>query len=246
MKIFYVIATLLIASTSLASFVKSQIGSMQTSIGEVNRPEESIVKYLESDSNQYITTGFRIKSGYTLIGKIGYRPSGTSTLEIPVSGGYYYSGSYYNISIVAKYGVNLAVRTRYPSSNGATSSYFETDVPIGTMRMLDFEIGPEGSFCNGECFSSVPFAVADGYPIYVGLFCDGNNKPYGLRWKYQYPSAIGRIAMFDETGEAVFDMIPYRFKNEDGIDEGAFYDMISGELYRNQGTGSFVIGPDIE
>ena len=38
--------------------------------------------------------------------------------------------------------------------------------------------------------------------------------------------------------------IPVRFTNEDGVSEGAMYDRVSGQLYRNAGTGAFVIGPD--
>lgn len=38
--------------------------------------------------------------------------------------------------------------------------------------------------------------------------------------------------------------IPVRFTNEDGVSEGAMYDKVSGQLYRNAGTGAFIIGPD--
>ena len=40
------------------------------------------------------------------------------------------------------------------------------------------------------------------------------------------------------------DFIPVRFTNERGETEGAMYDRVSGHLYRNAGTGAFVIGPD--
>lgn len=46
------------------------------------------------------------------------------------------------------------------------------------------------------------------------------------------------------NGDAVLDMIPVRFTNEQGVDEGAMYDRVSGALFRNAGTGAFVIGPD--
>ena len=44
----------------------------------------------------------------------------------------------------------------------------------------------------------------------------------------------------------VFDAIPVRFTNESSQSEGAMYDRVSGQLFRNAGTGSFVIGPDKE
>lgn len=44
--------------------------------------------------------------------------------------------------------------------------------------------------------------------------------------------------------DPVRDFIPVRFTNENGVSEGAMFDKMSGQLYRNAGTGAFVIGPD--
>lgn len=46
------------------------------------------------------------------------------------------------------------------------------------------------------------------------------------------------------TNKILIDFIPVRFTNELGQSEGAMYDRVSGEFFRNSGTGSFVIGPD--
>ena len=45
-------------------------------------------------------------------------------------------------------------------------------------------------------------------------------------------------------GTLVRDFIPVRFTNEKDEPEGAMYDKVSGKLFRNQGTGNFIIGPD--
>ena len=45
-------------------------------------------------------------------------------------------------------------------------------------------------------------------------------------------------------GSVLFDAIPVRFTNENGVSEGAMFDRVSGKLFRNAGTGAFVIGPD--
>lgn len=45
-------------------------------------------------------------------------------------------------------------------------------------------------------------------------------------------------------GVLTLDLEPVRFTNENGETEGAMYDRVSGELFRNRGTGAFVIGPD--
>lgn len=43
----------------------------------------------------------------------------------------------------------------------------------------------------------------------------------------------------------VRDFIPVRFTNEQGVSEGAMYDRVSGQLFRNVGTGAFKFGTDI-
>ncbi len=45
-------------------------------------------------------------------------------------------------------------------------------------------------------------------------------------------------------GVLVRDFISVRFTNENGVTEGAMYDRVSGALFRNAGTGAFIIGPD--
>ena len=46
-------------------------------------------------------------------------------------------------------------------------------------------------------------------------------------------------------GETIYDAIPVRFTNSNGQSEGAMYDRVSRKLFRNAGTGSFTIGPDV-
>ena len=70
---------------------------------------------------------------------------------------------------------------------------------------------------------------------------------------------FGRIyrAKFTNNGTDVFDYIPVRFTNEQGVSEGAIFDRANPTvgmnpdgsprtdgIYRNRGTGAFVIGPD--
>ena len=52
--------------------------------------------------------------------------------------------------------------------------------------------------------------------------------------------------VWDAKGMLSFNMVPVRFTNNDGISEGAMYDRVSGLLFRNSGTGQFLIGPDKE
>ena len=48
-----------------------------------------------------------------------------------------------------------------------------------------------------------------------------------------------------KVGEMIArDFIAVRFTNEGGVSEGAMFDRVSGQLFRNAGTGAFIIGPD--
>ena len=47
------------------------------------------------------------------------------------------------------------------------------------------------------------------------------------------------------SSEALFDGIAVRFVNELGDDEGALYDFVSGNLFRNRGSGKLVFGGDL-
>ena len=44
---------------------------------------------------------------------------------------------------------------------------------------------------------------------------------------------------------ALFDGIAVRFVNQQGNDEGALFDKVSRQLFRNNGSGSLEIGPDL-
>ena len=68
-----------------------------------------------------------------------------------------------------------------------------------------------------------------------------------LLWNYTNNSlAKTRLTkvVFSVDNTILSSFIPVRFTNEDGVSEGAMYDKVSGQLYRNAGTGAFVIGPD--
>lgn len=47
------------------------------------------------------------------------------------------------------------------------------------------------------------------------------------------------------NGVLVRDFQPVRFTNELGQSDGAMYDKVSGQLFRNAGTGSFLFGDDV-
>ena len=71
----------------------------------------------------------------------------------------------------------------------------------------------------------------------VMLFCGRTNGGIPVSMKC-------RAFRIERDGVAVFDGISVRFTNEQGQSEGAMYDRVSMQLFRNAGTGAFTIGPD--
>lgn len=55
---------------------------------------------------------------------------------------------------------------------------------------------------------------------------------------------FGRVSV-SQNNVLVRDFQPVRFMNELGQSEGAMYDRVSDQLFRNAGTGAFVFGTDI-
>ena len=70
---------------------------------------------------------------------------------------------------------------------------------------------------------------------------------FGLNYQNNLTSPflceIGRTTIL-MNDEVVRDLIPVKFVNDNGEDEGAMYDVINDELLKNKGTGYFTIGPD--
>lgn len=103
--------------------------------------------------------------------------------------------------------------------------------------------------------------IVDGKNVLVG------EQTFSFRGWYRYNANFDRFALFGcignnqrvstyagriyscrlySGGAMTHDFVPIRFLNEDGEWEGALYDFVSGELFRNQGTGAFSYGQDLE
>lgn len=76
----------------------------------------------------------------------------------------------------------------------------------------------------------------------IGLFSLYNNS--GMTARRTNNVNVYSFKLTDD-GVLVRDMIPVRFTNELGQSEGAMYDCVSGQLFRNAGTGAFLYGNDM-
>ena len=79
-------------------------------------------------------------------------------------------------------------------------------------------------------------------PDEVWLFRSNDTHTWISSARHQRTSV--KTARIVSMGSVLFDAIPVRFTNENRVSEGAMYDRVSGNLFRNAGTSSFIIGPD--
>ena len=126
-------------------------------------------------------------------------------------------------------------KLNFHGNNAILSDVIQTDDPV----RFDVSISANGS---------------DNVIVSCGSFSRnasiGNIKDSGrfvLLWNRANNSlAKTRLVkvVFSVDNTILGSFIPVRFTNEDGVSEGAMYDKVSGQLFRNAGTGAFVIGPD--
>ena len=126
-------------------------------------------------------------------------------------------------------------KVNFHGHNNVLSNVIQTDDPV----RFDVSISANGS---------------DNVIVSCGSFSSSasikNIKDSGrfiLIWNMANKSlAKSRLTkvVFSADNAIIGSFIPVRFTNEDGESEGAMYDKVSCQLYRNAGTGAFVIGPD--
>lgn len=198
-------------------------------------PYDAEVEYLESTGTQYINTGvypgigdvlectFKLGS-ITIYGAL-FGCSWTSDGVLPAVWikstskihALYCGGSFEGSTNTYSTGDVLNLDVSLQSNN--LSTYINGVLLRKTKGSASFPSIPYHIFCTTNASGSAPYNAAG-----------SGTKCYGFR--------------IYKGGVLLRDMIPVRFTNENGVTEGAMYDRVSGQLFRNRGTGAFVIGPD--
>ena len=102
----------------------------------------------------------------------------------------------------------------------------------GTYATIDFSTLPNAAVVNQQYGNS----ASDIVPRYIFTTVNSNGTPRTTRVRAQLRS----FSIKDENGVPFCDLVPVR------IDQiGYLYDRVTQQLFGNQGTGSFVLGPDI-
>ena len=195
-------------------------------------PYDAEVEYLESTGTQWIDTGVLGNPEFS------YRLDGLSTKD-GTMGIFGFGGALWLSNMRGLYQFN----SQYSYYEWETDKSFKSGASTGLRRVV-LEIVGSNMIINGET-------------VIVGI----NNPPITERRNIGLFTVLRRVGesnlaptnnasfrcyrfSISLDGVHVLDFIPVRFANEQGISEGAMYDKVSGELFRNQGTGKFIIGPD--
>jgi hypothetical protein len=199
-------------------------------------PYDAEVEYLESTGTQWIDTGVR---DIQVSG--GFEMSLTERFTQVISSNYTGSG-YTTLTEQMFYALNASSSTGlYMACNGnvAIANNLSSEKTAWHTCFAKAENGITSYFFDSALVRSFQFISFLLRAFYLFTMSNNYFQTNGLIG-YQQISATS----LSVDSIPVFDFIPVRFTNELGQSEGAMYDRVSGALFRNAGTGAFIIGPD--
>ena len=235
------IAAMLAAQRAPAALIRSLVAGRHISATGTRLPYDAEVAYLESTGTQWIDTGYHVIAGLgcEISGAV---PSGHGTWRYyPFLGwtnDYQGGGQYTRTFRVGMY-VNSAPTTaqfavgdgRVAMSDIAYSSGFGTVFTL-EYNSQDNTFDLDGTTINNP--NTLTYETETRNVKTMPLFGERNNN------NFSGGSVRIREAKFFYNGMLAKDLIAVRFTNELGQTEGAMYDRVSGQLFRNQGTGAFL------
>lgn len=193
------------------------------------------VEYLESSGTQYIDTGIYANNSLKVFCKI-------EVTARAINGYTIFGAAKGDGTLGIRDAVALAEKYNYPQTLFLLDTYNnqnQISIDYGTPLEVLCDIGTGTITINGvsNTHKSLPLTGTATYPIF--LF--GENLKGAL-----YRGCKARMmAWYVVSAEnIIMNLVPVRFLNENDEYEGAMYDFVSGELFRNHGSGSFLIGPD--
>lgn len=207
-------------------------------------PYDAEVEYLESTGTQWIDTGIPGNSYVSML-KVSTKVWITSfsyANEWSIAGAKCLPTR--NIGWTLFGGKNRRDQRSWVVEGSTWGNMFDHSLSEPTEFSVTFN-KPKGRVCEvvGGASTNNP-NIYNGFTATTGnvaLLIDNTNNSMiytsPLKAKLYY-----FMMMMD--GVIVCDLQPVRFTNENGVSEGAMYDRVSGALFRNAGTGAFVIGPD--
>lgn len=193
-------------------------------------PYDAEVEYLESSGTQWINTGHAVNYN-NYVGsefEVRFQLLEATSLDTKLFG--------------AIQGLMLATRLgnwRTMIGVNFVDSGVPVDTNVHTVRITESKTYMDWDKLNSQSM----WRSSDnlGGPLYLFAAMSTMTNPPSIQTRSAHREFSAKIS---RDGIDVFNSIPVRFTNENGESEGAMYDRVSGQLFRNAGTGAFIIGPD--
>ena len=186
-------------------------------------PYDAEVEWIRGDGSAYVDTGFDYSQETDEV-SIEFNVAGSSAWNRNIILGAYESGST-NFWISISTGGMLQIIF----ANSQRSYSITGDAVVTLVGKTVSANGEQWTF-TGDYIASLP------------LFMFGRNNNGAVDNRNSTVKIYSFVAR--RNGVVILDLIPVKFTNSLGVSEGAMYDRVSDKLFRNQGTGAFVIGPD--
>ena len=214
------LAAILAAGKAPAALVRSLIAARNAMTAGKRLPYDAEVEYLESTGTQYIDTGYALSSDCRVV--CDWIASGVS------SGGSAYAFGAYGDGM--NFGVNIDIGKGGQYCVWLSSSSQVGQGLKGIRHVLD--LSASGLFRDGIKVFSPSGSFTSNKSAYL-FWANGTGQGKAL-------AKIYRVKFYDHNGVIVRDFQPVRKGTV-----GYLYDRVSGKLFGNEGTGDFVLGPDV-
>ena len=230
------VGTLATAGSVMGRPIRSSLGSLPLYGDEEKLPYDSEVEYLESTGSQYIDTGVIAKSPCAISCDFVWTALSDNALLMGAA-------NTSALSTKALYAIGQYPRGKWFIRFGNVySSVSNTgDIRTGEMNsvIVVLEKNNVSRIVGGQTSVSLIGQAEQNVGLPFFLFAINRN---GVD-SFHSSARVYGLQMFS-NGVLVRDMIPVRVTNDLGGIEGCMYDRVSGELFRNEGSGMFIVGPD--
>ena len=226
--------TAVAAGVSLGNPVRGILGGRRDYSLKGSLPFDSEVEYIESTGEQWIDTGCILTSNSHLTIRMsdylvpGAWMFGARRAYLQNAIGVYADAGAANNEFRFAFGTYLSEYKFTYTTRSDIVGITTIDINAGLLTITRERIPNT----YRELASKQSFVTP--CPFY--LFTMNQN---GLR------TNISHMRWYGASIDSMLELVPVRYTNEYGETEGALYDRLSGYIFRNQGTGSFLIGPDV-
>ena len=184
------------------------------------------IEYLQSNGNQRIDTGILLEDTDTINARVMFNPKsgdnpafGSKGTTSGSSGTGLWFELYSNATLYARFGSNASA-----STTGTTSTQYDIELKKNSLSVNGSEVAQPG-------YSSMPTNILHIFGTYF----------YATSSFTGFTGRIYSFTVTDKFGHKKLDLIPVKIGTT-----GYMFDMVTGRLLANAGTGNFTLGTNVD